>query len=150
MVIWLLLDRRSNTVCCQLARQRTSVFLCQCSLHGAHHFTVHSTRIRWLSRRSIACGETAGHSALGTKKLRSSNVDFRYGQTDVAAPQLHHRRRRFPRARALGYLPQPLRSQSHPPPDRPPIDGCTPIDPQTHCCAAHCASTKCSELTELR
>ena len=100
-------------------------------------------------RWSIACGETAGHRDHGTKKLRSSDVDSRFGQTDVAAPQLHHPGHRIPKARALGYLPQLLRSQSHRPPDLPPIDGCALIDPRTHCRAAHGPSKKCPELAEL-
>ena len=64
---------------------------------------------RWL----IACGETAGHRDLGTKKLRSSDMDLSFGRIGVTAPQLHHPRRRIPKARALGYLPQLLPSQSH-------------------------------------
>ena len=51
-------------------------------------------------RWSVACGETAGHSDLGTKKLRSSDVDYPDGQVDVAAPQLHNPDRGIPRARA--------------------------------------------------
>jgi len=76
---------------------------------------------RWL----IACGETAGHGDLGTKKLRSSDVDFSNGRIDVAAPQLHDLARRILRARVLGYVPQLLRRQSHHRHDLPPINGCT-------------------------
>jgi hypothetical protein len=42
--------------------------------------------------------------------LRSCDVDFLYGQTDIAAPQLHRPGRRIPKARAVGYLP-PAASQ---------------------------------------
>jgi hypothetical protein len=98
--------------------------------------------IRCKQRWSVADGETAGHSVLGTKKLRSCDVDFRYGQTDVAAPKLHHPGRRFPRARALGYLTQLLRSQSHRPPDLPPIDGRALItSPETVAAVGSCSST---------
>jgi hypothetical protein len=96
------------------------------NLPGQPGASVVSVRFAAEQRWLIACGETAGHRYHGTKKLLSSDVDFPHGRIDVAAPQLHNPDRCIPRALALGYLPQLLRSQSHRPPDLPRINGCPP------------------------
>jgi hypothetical protein len=73
-----------------------------------------SVRFAAEQRWSVACGETAGNSDLGTKKLRSSDVGFLFGQKDVAAPQLHNHDRRIPKGSRPGLppsaAPQPIAS----------------------------------------